>query len=206
MQIFDSSYEVLSKPLILLGKIFYQNDWQTLKQLLSDKRAHNPQDIEWLKVALVLSEDHRFYKHRGVDIYAMGRATFRYLFFRRIEGASTITQQLVRVISGRYERTFKRKFREILLSCMLEKSFNKEQIISLYLDCAYFGWRMNGFEQAMKRLNISYPINLASASKIIARLKYPEPQFSDPKRAMQIMNRELHIQQLFEILNKNGTA
>ena len=64
-------------------------------------------------------------------------------------GASTINQQLVRVLTNRYERTFKRKVKEILLASLVARAIPKTDIPGIYLSVAYFGWRMNGLVQAV---------------------------------------------------------
>ncbi|MBI0552608.1 biosynthetic peptidoglycan transglycosylase [Pectobacterium parmentieri] len=171
-------------------------DWLYLKQQLT----HIQHEInDWaispnLVTMLIAAEDHRFSKHLGVDFISICRALWRTLFCRRREGASTIAMQLVRVLTGRYERTLSRKFLEIYLALLLTKYIKKDNIPKLYLFVAYYGWRMNGLVQASNRLNINLlTVSDFEAASIIARLKYPEPQKYNQTRHDKILARTKHI-------------
>lgn len=143
---------------------------------------------------LILSEDRRFFRHPGVDLIAIARALWSILVKRRLQGASTIEQQLVRTLTKRYELTLRCKLREITLALLVSLSSRKSQIARSYLQVAYFGWQMNGLLQACKRLHINPSTASAlEAATVIARLKYPEPQFPSPYRQAQIQNGILHI-------------
>jgi penicillin-binding protein 1C len=89
--------------------------------------------------AVLAAEDKRFYSHRGIDWLATGRAAFAGLTHGRIvSGASTITQQLVK-ISQRRPRTFRAKIIEGITALRLERSWSKEQILAAYLNRIDFG-------------------------------------------------------------------
>jgi transglycosylase len=125
---------------------------------------------------LVSGEDHRNGRHSGIDVRAIARAIWRTYVQRRREGGSTIEQQLVRVLTGRFERTIRRKVREILLAVVVAHEFEKRLLATLYLDAAYYGWHMNGFAQACHRLAITPAhMDLLAAAGLVARLKYPQP-------------------------------
>jgi membrane carboxypeptidase/penicillin-binding protein len=143
--------------------------------------------------ALVQAEDHRFFEHKGIDSRAIVRAIVVTVFTRRTEGASTITQQLVRVVSQDYRRTIGRKWKELCLAAWIDARVTKKQQAVAYLQVAYFGWQMNGLAQAAKRLNVFFPCSEIEAAAIVARLKYPEPKLGSPKRKAQIASRQLHI-------------
>jgi len=101
--------------------------------------------------ALLAAEDSRFYTHRGVDIYAIVRASFANLKRRGVhEGASTLTQQLVRGFFLTPERTFSRKIREAILAYRVEKNHTKDEILYLYLNQVYFGHGNYGIEAACR--------------------------------------------------------
>ena len=88
-----------------------------------------------VKNAAVAVEDRKFYEHRGVDllrtVYALANAIFH---FRGSFGASTITQQVIKNISGDSEPTVRRKWNEILRAIELEKRYTKEEILEVYLN------------------------------------------------------------------------
>ncbi len=89
--------------------------------------------------SLICIEDHRFYKHHGIDLIAILRANLtNILNLRFIEGGSTITQQLVRELVLNKNRTLRRKLLEIMIALNLEKRLSKQQIIELYLNICYF--------------------------------------------------------------------
>jgi penicillin-binding protein 1A len=136
--------------------------------------------------ALIQAEDHRFLLHKGVDTRAILRAIFVTTFTRKLEGGSTITQQLVRVASGDYRRTLSRKFKEMCLAAWIDAEIMKIEQAAVYLRIAYFGWRMNGLVQATTRLQFSFPLSNTEAAALVARIKYPEPQAANEQRWAQI--------------------
>lgn len=100
--------------------------------------------------ATVDVEDERFYKHNGVDPQGIARAIFSQLAGRS-EGASTITQQLVRntVLSNeQFEQSLKRKVREAYIAIQMEKTYTKDQILMMYLNTIYYGHGAYGIEAA----------------------------------------------------------
>jgi penicillin-binding protein 1A len=101
--------------------------------------------------AFLAAEDSRFYAHRGVDVFAIMRAVFSNLRKAAVrEGASTITQQLVRGFFLTPERTLGRKIREAILAYRVEKNHTKEEILYLYLNQVYFGHGNYGIEAASR--------------------------------------------------------
>ncbi len=162
---------------------------------------------QFLLDALIVAEDHRFYQHPGVDIIAILRAIWSILFRRRIQGASTIEQQLVRTITKRYDLSILRKIREMYLSLMLSSMFPKERIARNYLSVAYFGWKMNGIGQVGLRLGFDLTnVSKRDAASAIARIRYPEPNNGSITRQAQIHNRTNYILFKLQTLEKtNGT-
>lgn len=155
---------------------------------------------------LVTGEDRRHGLHSGFDVRAIARALWRWVTSRRREGASTIEQQLVRVLTGRYERSLVRKIREILLASLVAEAFPKHALPSVYLRVGYYGWRMNGFEQACGRLGLpGASLSLRDAASLVARLKYPEPRTPPPFRTEQIRCREDYLTRLYRHHLEDGT-
>lgn len=102
---------------------------------------------------LLLVEDQSFFNHSGVDFKEIARVVRDYLFFDKpLRGASTITQQLIKNTLLTRERSFKRKFKEVLMALLLEYSFDKEFILNYYMSTVYLGQKgnlsINGFTQA----------------------------------------------------------
>ena len=101
--------------------------------------------------AVLAAEDARFFKHKGVDGFAILRALIRNLRRGEIrEGGSTITQQLVRGFFLTPERTLRRKIREAILAYRVERNHTKEEILYLYLNQVYFGHGNYGIEAASR--------------------------------------------------------
>jgi 1A family penicillin-binding protein len=104
---------------------------------------------EPLRQAVLAAEDRRFYKHNGVDLRRVGAAMLANFRRGRIsEGASTITQQLVRSIALDRSKTYGRKMREAWLAHHLEAKYIKNEILQAYLNSVYFGEGYYGVEAA----------------------------------------------------------
>lgn len=99
--------------------------------------------------AFIVTEDARFYEHNGFDIIGIIRAAWA-SFNGKIQGASTITQQLARNFFLTRDRTIKRKIKEIILAINIEHHFNKNKILELYLNKIYFGYRAYGIVAAAR--------------------------------------------------------
>jgi penicillin-binding protein 1B len=89
--------------------------------------------------ALIATEDRQFYKHWGVDPRGVARALFKTATGQRIEGGSTLTQQLVKNFFLTSERTVTRKSNEVLMSFLLEMHYSKDEILETYLNEVFLG-------------------------------------------------------------------
>lgn len=90
--------------------------------------------------AFIASEDRRFYQHQGVDWQGVGRAFVSNISARNVvEGGSTITQQLARIVFLTQERTIGRKIQEVMLAQKIEREMNKDKILERYLNLVYLG-------------------------------------------------------------------
>lgn len=113
----------------------------------SIKSKKNYTDIEEVpqiyKNAVISVEDHRFYTHNGIDIIAIGRATINDIkAMEFVEGGSTITQQLSKNIYFTQEKKITRKIAEVFMAFEIEKNYEKDEILELYINTSYFG---NGY-------------------------------------------------------------
>ena len=99
--------------------------------------------------AFIAAEDLRFYDHRGIDVYRILGALRSNLKSRSLaEGASTITQQLAKLTHLSAEKTIRRKLEEINLAFQIEKVYNKDEILAMYLNTVYFGRGAYGIQAA----------------------------------------------------------
>ena len=126
--------------------------------------------------AVIAIEDQRFLSHWGIDPHGISRAFVRNLDAGGVkEGGSTITQQLVKVLSGEDQRTLKRKLREAVLAVMLERRLTKDQILTRYLDNVYFGAGVTGVTAAA-RVYFGKPVqdlSLAEAALLAGLIRAP---------------------------------
>ncbi len=103
----------------------------------------------FLKHSFISSEDKRFYKHNGIDLKSISRALFQNIRSGYvIEGGSTITQQVARLLFLNNDLNFQRKIKEILISLILEFRYDKNQILKLYLNNVYLGSGAYGINEA----------------------------------------------------------
>ena len=103
-----------------------------------------------VQLAFLAAEDASFYEHRGLNYLAMLRALYVNLRGGSMQGASTITQQVVKNVLLTNERTYKRKIEEIILARRIEDELTKDEILELYLNYIYFGHGRYGVEEASK--------------------------------------------------------
>ncbi len=90
--------------------------------------------------AFIAIEDRQFYRHWGLNVFAIGRAVFEDVMARSIvRGASTITQQLARNLFLTQEQTLTRKIKEAILAIRIERHYTKDEILTMYLNQIYFG-------------------------------------------------------------------
>ncbi len=143
--------------------------------------------------ALIAAEDSRFFDHFGIDIKGLSRAAFQLATSGRIQsGGSTITMQVAKNYFLTRERTFSRKFMEILLALRIEQEMSKEEILELYINKIYLGHRSYGIQAAA---NVYYgkdikDLSLAQHAMIAGLPKAPSAfnPITNPKRALERRN------------------
>lgn len=191
-------YKVLTYPLLYIGDLFYRNNFYGIRDDIDkcidviDRKKLDVPDF-WIDY-LIFAEDHRFNIHYGIDFYAIVRAIHSTKVRKIYQGASTIQQQYVRVVTSRYERTLWRKIREQLLAIILTHRINKVEIAKAYLTIAFYGSQQDGLESYLKRKNqIIENIGSDEALALIARLKYPEPLSNKDAWKVVISNRMKYV-------------
>ncbi|MFS0780352.1 transglycosylase domain-containing protein [Bacillus sp. 1P06AnD] len=145
-----------------------------------------------IKDAFVISEDRSFFQHGGVDASAIARAFIENAKHERIEqGGSTITQQLARNLYLNQEKTYNRKFSELLYAYQLEKKFSKDQLLEQYINAIYFGNGIYGIEAA-SRYYFNRPSNHLTQGELILLAAIPNnPTLYDPfKRMANVKKRQ----------------
>jgi len=183
----DLSSEVISSDGVSLGRYFRYNRSQ----------VHFEQLSEDLVNTLVISEDHRFYNHSGLDFPAYVRVAFGLLTLNPQGGGSTITQQLAKNLYtmnpdrsldgwlgnfGKIPRRVIQKTKEWIISINLERNFTKEEIIAMYLNTATFSSNTFGIKVAAETYFNKQPdsLNLQESAVLVGMLQ--AATFFDPKR------------------------
>lgn len=161
-----------------------------------------------MKKAILAAEDDRFYQHGGVDYVGVLRAAYsNFVSGGAKQGASTITMQVARNFFLTKEKTFNRKFNEVLLSYKIEQNLSKDEILQLYINQIYLGQRAYGFAAAA-HIYFGKPLEQLSVAEVamLAGLPKAPSAFNpvvNPKRAKL---RQLYVlRRMFELgfINKD---
>ncbi len=164
--------------------------------------SSNFNDIsENLIKTVVFVEDKRFYSHFGLDIKGLVRAIFFNIKQARYaQGASTITQQLSKLIFLDSRKTLSRKMRELIIAFYLEYKFTKEDILTMYLNRVYFGSGLYGVKAASRRYFSNSPekLNLAESAVLVGTLKAPSKLSFLVNKELSIKRAKLIISLLFQ--------
>lgn len=196
----DLSSELMSADGVSLGKYFRYNRSQVAFEDLSDDLVNS----------LLLSEDHRFYQHSGLDFQAFLRVMYGLVTLNPAGGGSTITQQLAKNLYtrnpqknldgglarlGRYPRRIIQKTKEWMISVELEKNFTKEEIIAMYLNTAEFVNNSYGIKVAAETHFDKQPdsLNLHESALLVGMLQNPAlyNPVRYPERALKKRNEVL---------------
>ena len=143
--------------------------------------------------AFIASEDRKFYKHNGLNYGRMVKAFFKNIASRSFkEGASTISQQLIKNTHLSSDKTIKRKLKEIKLTKKLEKRYSKDEILEMYLNTIYFGHNCYGLQSASQFYfgKKAENLNLAESATIVGLLSSPNnySPFKNPEKSLKRRN------------------
>ena len=169
----------------------YASNGELIAEYALEKRLFIPYDSIPKKIinAFLSAEDKNFFNHPGIDARGIVRATFKnfrnIVNDKRLEGASTITQQVAKNFLLTNEVSFKRKVKEAILAFRIEKAYSKEKILELYLNQIYLGEGTYGvaaasleyFDKSVKELNYTEAALLAALPK--APSKYNPFRYKD---------------------------
>ncbi len=160
-----------------------------------------------LLAAIVAVEDQRFYEHSGVDLRGVARSAWRNLRAGSIvEGGSTLTQQLAKNLFLTSERTYTRKFKEVVTAYRIEGKYSKEDILELYFNQIYFGegtWGVQNAAQIYFGKDIE-DINLSEAALLAALPKAPThySPFKNEEKALERRNLVLFLLHEQEVISE----
>ena len=155
----------------------HAGDGSILAEYARERRLYLPSSAvpAMVKQAFISAEDKNFYTHGGIDLEGIARAVVILFQGRRMQGASTITQQVAKNFLLTNERSFERKIREILVAFRIEAAYSKERILELYLNEIYLG--LGNYGIAAAALNYYgksvHELTIAEAAYLAALPKAP---------------------------------
>lgn len=172
-------YEVLAEYEPSVTTRVHAGDGSLIAEFARERRIYVPHEAipPKLKQAFLSAEDKNFYTHGGVDLKGVIRAAFanvgNYMNDRRLEGASTVTQQVAKNFLLTSDQKLDRKVKEALLAFRIEKAFEKEEILELYLNEIYLGLgsygvaaaALNYFNKSVDDMTIAQMAYLAALPK-----------------------------------------
>ncbi len=143
--------------------------------------------------AFIASEDRTFFKHNGLNYKRMLKALYKNVVSRSFkEGASTISQQLIKNTHLSNDKTIKRKLNEIKLTLKLEKKYSKDEILEMYLNTIYFGHNCYGLESASEFYfnKRAENLELTESATIVGLLTSPNnfSPFKNPEKSLARRN------------------
>jgi penicillin-binding protein 1A len=198
------------------SKIFDEND-ELITEFHVERRIFVPlaQVPKALKDAVIATEDARFYSHWGVDPMGVARAVYQnFRHGRIVEGGSTITQQLAKVLFLTPDKSLDRKLKEAVLAVELERRYSKDRLLEMYLNQIYFGHGAFGVEaasrtffgKAVKELSLPEAALLAGLPKAPSTYSpFDHPDAAKRRRAI-VLARMVDVDVLKEAEAKKLTA
>lgn len=162
------------------------------------KKTNYLNTYDELHFYIMALEDRRFLIHGGVDFKSVFREAWKFISFQKCGGASTIDMQMVRTITNFREKTISRKLYEIILAYLINHRYSKEQILSCYLENAFFGSKLTGINNVLESFNVSDIHDLTEWQKalIAASLQKPKPLNPSGRWKSLIIDRALYAQRV----------
>lgn len=172
-----SDVDLKAKVVDIPTRIYDRND-EIIGEFFEQKREILPLNKipKWLVKAVIASEDREYYNHRGISYKGILRAFLvNLIHLRVVQGGSTITQQLAKVLFTDMERSFKRKVYEMFCAHEIEKRYDKQDILSMYLNLIYFGNGAYGVESTSKMFfgKSVRSLNETECAMIVATISNP---------------------------------
>ena len=189
--------------------VFYDANSNVILEQSNGKAIVNIAEIpKHTKNAFIAIEDKRFYKHKGIDYKGLFRATLsniKSMSFK--QGASTISQQLIKNTHLTSQKTLKRKVIETKLALELEKKYTKDEILEKYLNTIYFGENCYGIKSASNHYFSKEPsqLSLNESATLASIIKAPK-HYSPYQNYENCLNRKnLVLKQMFlqNLITKN---
>ncbi|QVY59829.1 transglycosylase domain-containing protein [Cytobacillus gottheilii] len=165
--------------------VIYDKDGDAAAKLASNRaEGVSIEEIpEHVMNAVIAIEDERFYEHNGFDVKGIARAFFSNLFAGKITGGgSTLTQQLTKNALLTTEQTYRRKAEELFLAVEIEKKYEKDEILQMYLNQVYFGSGAWGISSAANTYFSKKPSQLTISEAAVLAGLLQSPSVLDPNK------------------------
>ena len=175
----DKNVQFDKEKLLLVNAevMFYDNENNVASEKYNNKNTVSLSEVpQYVQEAFISIEDKNFYKHHGLNYKRMVKAMWNNMWHGAfVEGASTISQQLIKNTHLSSEKTIKRKMKEIMLTRKLEREFPKEDILEIYLNVIYFGEGAYGISDAASTYfnKKTSDLTLAEGAMLAGMIKAP---------------------------------
>lgn len=205
--VFDSASKIVDTNGKLVTKLYVQNRNPVPIQ-------HIPESVQ---NAIVSVEDNRFYEHGGIDVKGISRALYTdILAGSKVEGGSTITQQLAKRVFLSSDKTWLRKTKEAIIAINLERRYSKKQILGMYLNQVYFGHGAYGigtaadfyFHKKVKNLTVPEAALLAAipnAPSYYSPIEHPKEALKRRNLVLTLMAKQGYISPVKAVAYKQTT-
>lgn len=200
----------LDRPLPAATVLFDENGHEAVTISLNEIEPVTFEEIPKHMIdAIVAVEDRRFYEHEGMDLWGIGRALLQNVTAgKTVQGGSTITQQLAKNIFLSHERTWKRKWDEVLLAKKIEERYSKDQIITMYLNQIYFGEGAWGIKRAAD-VYFGKPVDqltIAESALLAGLVKAPSvlSPYKRPEKAIERRNIVLSLLKSQQLIDQSA--
>jgi len=158
------------------GKILLYDNHNSIRRTVVDLNKINP----LIPNAIIATEDAEFYKHHGVRVKSIIRASFSTIFKGETQGGSTLTQQIVKNTLLTREKTISRKIKEIIIAIRLEQKLTKDQILEIYLNEAPYSGNVYGVEEASQVYFKKHALDVSLAEAAYLAAIPQSPVYYDP--------------------------
>lgn len=156
--------------------------------------------------AVIAVEDHRFYKHPGIDVIAICRAAINDIKAGSfVEGGSTITQQLAKNIYFTQEKKIERKIAEVFVAFDIEKNYKKDEILEFYINTTFFGNGYYTVKEASRAYFNKEPLEMTDGEAVLLAGIPNAPSLYNPVNSMELA-KQRQKQVIYKMMKYGGLS
>jgi len=175
------------------------DDLLTIHERVTPWAIYWPEELTTFEKLVLVLEDRRFFEHGGIDLRALTREVYKFLFCQNNGGASTIDMQFVRSATEYRERTFRRKLYEMFLAYIIQYRYSKITILRSYLGFAYFGWGIRGADNASNAIfgKDTASLDVYESAIVASLLVFPIPRIQTDSWLLRVLRRANYIESIY---------